>query len=67
MAACMCPSLANEAIFGEAESEFVEPIVTEETKPNEVAEWDSRISSDSVRNAGETTAVLTGGQSLHLA
>jgi len=57
VAASFCQLLADEAIFGEAESESVEPIVTKETKPNEGARCDSRISSNFVRNAGKTTGV----------
>lgn len=62
MANSMCPALADEAIFGEAKSEFVKPIVTEETIANEVVEWDFRTSSDFVRSAGEIAAVAVGPQ-----
>src|SRR5574341_716651 len=36
----------------EKEREFVEPIITEETLPNEVGEWDLRWSSEWAKEAG---------------
>jgi len=39
-------------------AEVVEPIITEETLPNEVGEWDLRVSTHVRRHHGETSATL---------
>lgn len=41
--ACL-PALAQDEQANGTSSEFVEPIVTEETLPNEVGDWDLRLS-----------------------
>ena len=40
----------------EARTEFVEPIITEETLPNQPGEWDFRISCAYARNRTEISA-----------
>jgi len=40
------------------ESRFVEPIMTEETMPNPVGDWDFRISTEYRRRGNETTAAI---------
>ena len=57
-AGAMSPSVANDSIVPEDENEFAEPVVTEETMPTEVGEWDFRASTQFVRNGDEATTVL---------
>ncbi len=52
------PVLAGDETSDDGEIEFVEPIVTEETLPNDVGEWDFRVSAHYAKNGSETTAIL---------
>ena len=54
------PGVANDSIVAEHENEFVEPIVTEETLPDEVGEWELQVRTHFVRKGDETTAILPG-------
>lgn len=53
--ACL-PAVAQEEQSNETSSEFVEPIVTEETLPNEVGEWDLRLSCGYTHREGARRA-----------
>lgn len=55
----LCPnSLAQEETLPAEEKEYVEPIITEETLPNEVGEWDFRFSIEYAKGPKEERSGL---------